>query len=541
MKLRILFLGLGLMIGTNLIAQTATAPSAGDGSSETPYQITTLENLCWLSQNSSEWDKYFVQTALIDAAASSDWDGGNGWTAIGNSTTKFTGSYNGQSFTINGLFIDRGSDNYQSLFGFTEGATIQNLGVTNVDITGANYVAGLMAYASTASVVTNCYSTGSVKGAFYVGGLVGSNFNGSVSNSYSASNVYGTGSLGGGLIGLNQGGTVSNCYSRGNVSQINNTQQNSGNETPKRSLVSLFGGCIGSILSGTVNYCYATGLVSCNGLTNIGFTGGNNGTCLAIFFDSQTSGQSSDAVATAKTTAEMKTQTTFTDAAWDFAVVWEMIGENYPRLRTNPDLSLPVELSRFTADYFSGAVVLNWTTGSEFANLGYILERRNVGADWNKIADYSTHAALKGQGTTAKRTEYSFTDLTARSGQDYYYRLSDVSFAGEITTYPPIFIQLSALTELPPATRIERAYPNPFNPQTCIAYHLAETSPVEIIVFDLLGRMVKTLQNGGQAAGSYHVTWNGTDENQQNVPSGVYLIHLQTTTATHTQKVLFMK
>ena len=90
-----------------LIAQTATAPSSGDGSSGDPYQIDTLNNLYCVTQNSGKWDAYYIQTANIDASSSSSWDSNAGFTPIGNSSTQFTGSYDGDGYTIDSLFINR--------------------------------------------------------------------------------------------------------------------------------------------------------------------------------------------------------------------------------------------------------------------------------------------------------------------------------------------------------------------------------------------------------------------------------------------------
>jgi len=94
-----------------LLAQAAVAPAAGDGTSGNPYQIATWQNLYWISLNSSSWDKYFEQTADIDLSAASPaistWDSNQGWTPIGNSTTKFTGNYDGDNQTISGLYINR--------------------------------------------------------------------------------------------------------------------------------------------------------------------------------------------------------------------------------------------------------------------------------------------------------------------------------------------------------------------------------------------------------------------------------------------------
>jgi len=100
-----------LLMSSMVMGQTPVAPAAGDGSVGNPYQIATWQNLYWISLNSSSWDKYFEQTADIDLSAASPaistWDSNQGWTPIGNSTTKFTGNYDGDNQTISGLYINR--------------------------------------------------------------------------------------------------------------------------------------------------------------------------------------------------------------------------------------------------------------------------------------------------------------------------------------------------------------------------------------------------------------------------------------------------
>ena len=211
----------------------------------------------------------------------------------------------------------------------------------------------------------------------------------------------------------------------------------------------------------------------------------------------------------------------------------------YGPLNTEPDVPLPVVLTSFSARSEGRSIVLEWTTESEVNNLGFILERSEDDHEsWEEIASYRTHDALKGQGNTSSRTEYTFTDMFVEAGHRYYYRLSDVSIQGEITTYPPIFIHLE---DIPKKTLLERAYPNPFNPQTYITYHLAEETQVKITVFDMLGRSVKELYNGRQHAGSYHIYWNSTNENGTIAASGTYMIRMQTDNTIQIQKVLFIK
>ena len=270
-----------------LIAQTETAPSSGDGSSGDPYQIDTLNNLYWITQNSGEWDAYYIQTANIDASSSSSWDSNAGFTPIGNSGTRFTGSYDGAGYTIDSLFINRSITNDIGLFGHigvdaNSATTIQNLGLTNVSITGKDQVGALVGFKRQGMLtVSNCYSTGSVTG---------------------------TNSIAGGLVGqLRDGGAISNCYSTCTVNGDDGV-----------------GGLVGSLRNNSSNVvnCYSTGSV--NGNNDVGGLVGflNNSSVSNSFWDTQTSGTSigigagNSTGATGKTTAEMKTASTFTNAGW---------------------------------------------------------------------------------------------------------------------------------------------------------------------------------------------------------------------------------
>jgi len=128
-------------------AQTATLPS-GSGTSGSPYQITTLENLYWIAASdlavptpnqATRWAAYYEQTTNIDASATSGWFSGEGWRPIGYEDAPytgicFTGSYKGQGHTITGLTINNTTLETAGLFGVTNGATIENLGMVNVSI-----------------------------------------------------------------------------------------------------------------------------------------------------------------------------------------------------------------------------------------------------------------------------------------------------------------------------------------------------------------------------------------------------------------------
>ncbi len=82
--------------------------------------------------------------------------------------------------------------------------------------------------------------------------------------------------------------------------------------------------------------------------------------------------------------------------------------------------------------------------------------------------------------------------------------------------------------DLPLATHLGLAFPNPFNPVTTIAYALATSGQVRLDVFTLDGKKVATLADEVQTAGQHKVVWKGTDDHNRPVASGPYLYRLQT-------------
>lgn len=94
---------------------------------------------------------------------------------------------------------------------------------------------------------------------------------------------------------------------------------------------------------------------------------------------------------------------------------------------------------------------------------------------------------------------------------------------------------------MPESTQMQRAYPNPFNPRTYVDYQLAQATEVMITVFDMRGRKVRTLHSGHQDAGHYHIYWNGTNDKGFKMPSGTYVIRMQTENSTQSQQVMFLK
>jgi hypothetical protein len=219
-----------------------------------------------------------------------------------------------------------GDKNVGGLCGCNSRGTVSNC-YTEGSMVEARLRVGGVVGLNSAGEVSNCYAAVSVIGETSVGGLVGFNALGIVINSYSESSVAGKGDYRnkiGGLVGENYDGTASNCYASGNVTGYDN-----------------LGGLLGYNF-GSITNCYATASVSGSGSKG-GLVGYNvEGSIIsASFWDVNSSGLGVSDGGIPKTTAEMQTRSTFTDAGWDFVGetangtddVWVIRnGLDYPKL-----------------------------------------------------------------------------------------------------------------------------------------------------------------------------------------------------------------
>lgn len=83
-------------------------------------------------------------------------------------------------------------------------------------------------------------------------------------------------------------------------------------------------------------------------------------------------------------------------------------------------------------------------------------------------------------------------------------------------------------------------YPNPFNPQTIVSFSLAHSGWTNVCVYDLTGRQVTNLATGSVAAGQHSITWTGRDADGRVVPSGAYIVRLETEERVESRKVMLI-
>lgn len=339
-----------------------------DGLTKTYRVITALgaagsTTVADLQGMNGDLTRNYALGSNIDAAATSGWNGGLGFAPLGNATTQFTGHFEGLGHTVSDLYINRPSEYFVGLFGWVGSiGTISNVGLeggnvsgdmlvgslvgynegtlttsyTTGSVSGSSYVGGSIGY--NGGIAKNSYSTSSVSASYEVGGLVGWNGN-SIQNSYAMGNVNGTDDVGG-LVGANTG-TINNSYTTGSsvsgsffvgglVGLNTNNIENSFSTTSVNG-DALVGGLVG-FHAGNVKNSYATGSVSGEMLFGglVGYVYG--GITTNSFWDVQTAGQTTSAGGTGKTTAEMKTATTFTNAGWSTPIPWNIADGSYPTL-----------------------------------------------------------------------------------------------------------------------------------------------------------------------------------------------------------------
>lgn len=420
MKIKNLFLLTMLILAGNpALAQTATAPAAGNGTAGNPYQIATLENLYWIGASDAvvpsptlatrmASSTYYLQTTDIDASATSGWNSGAGWNPIGNLGSNFKAKYDGDGYTISGIFINRPLENKVGLLSECgAGASVIDLGLINVNITGAGNVGGLTGLNGNTATYTNCYTTGSVNSVdgSGVGGFIGMATSTNITNCYSTCTVTVTGTLGnqgysvGGFIGtlnntIASGQTVTNCYATGNAASYNR----------------YVGGFVGNLTNnGALSNCWATGN-STSGTRSVGgFAGIINTNAVSLCYSS---GNATGQFQAGGFAGETNATSTITNC-YSFGNATRTTG-------TDANFGGFIGLNRSTVTncFSTGSVI--YTGGSTPTNKGFV--GVNTGGSYsNNFYDSQVSNQTSATGATATTTANMKTSASfTNAGWDFF-------------------------------------------------------------------------------------------------------------------------
>lgn len=280
----ILLMGLlltGVVLG-NLGWPPVEAKAAGSGTVDNPIIITTAQQFNNMRNN------IYLHYRLGNDI---DLSGFPYWTPIGTDIFPFSGSLDGNGYRVSNLTVNQEFGNYLGLFGYLKGQ-VRNLQLIDINVTGRDYVGGLVGVSNYATI-ENCSVSGVVKAGNRVGGLAGVVESWSLVKDSSADVDVSGNSYVGGLIGFYDGpNPVVNNSASGDVesvggyagglighmslSRVTNSHA-SGNVTGRGTYSDYVGGLIGYSSSNQLEFSYATGNIITESSFAGGLVGGNSG------------------------------------------------------------------------------------------------------------------------------------------------------------------------------------------------------------------------------------------------------------------------
>ncbi len=202
----------------------------------------------------------------------------------------------------------------------------------------------------------------------------------------------------------------------------------------------------------------------------------------------------------------------------------ERIAQVVPMRGTGKPI-IPVELTSFTGSASGESIILNWTTSTETNLLKFEIERKNNQTNWETVG------FVNGHGTTTEPINYLFTDKNIETGT-YSYRLKQIDLNGAIHYSEVVEVKITFALKF----TLHQNYPNPFNPTTKISFTTPETGMVYIKVYDILGRLVKTLLNKRILKGNHYINFDA-----ETLAGGVYIYTLKINNYFNSKKMILLK
>ena len=132
-----------------------------------------------------------------------------------------------------------------------------------------------------------------------------------------------------------------------------------------------------------------------------------------------------------------------------------------------------------------------------------------------------------------------YMNIILKNGNKIVYDLSEIRK-----------IDFNTITNIEDAKRISHIiksfkllqnYPNPFNPNTTIQYEIPKSGKVELRIYDIMGRHIKTIVSEYQQAGNYKKVWNGLDKNGKTASSGFYVYTVKFENKIYSKKMILLK
>ena len=224
------------------------------------------------------------------------------------------------------------------------------------------------------------------------------------------------------------------------------------------------------------------------------------------------------------------------DAVMTYRIIANMDEGNYesdPASGYSVDNIAPGLVAGLQANVSDGVVNLSWNV-SEANDLSHYVVYRGNSPDFT-----ADEGSMIGE-----TTDPGFADDVTELG-DYYYVVTAVDIhENESDPSDAVNVTLLSLVDvhgLPEEYALHQNYPNPFNPTTTLRYDLPEDATVSVVIYDMMGRQVRTLVSGQASAGYHSTMWNATNDLGYSVSAGVYIYTIQAGQYRDVKKMILLK
>ncbi|MCB5231153.1 MAG: T9SS type A sorting domain-containing protein [Candidatus Cloacimonas sp.] len=209
--------------------------------------------------------------------------------------------------------------------------------------------------------------------------------------------------------------------------------------------------------------------------------------------------------------------------------------ENAIALQNKPTLYPPRDLE---AEFATGVVNLTWNAPNVPATLD---NEDGSRAELLSYDVYRDHEKINKRPVF----ETTYVDENVSLDNVYLYYVKAVFMEGDSERSNIQIVDLVAVEEdivaIPLVTGLKKNYPNPFNPDTNISFDIAEAGDVSIVIYNSRGQKVKSLLNEYVGVGSHTAHWDGRDDNNRPVSSGIYFYRMQKGSYNSSKKMIMMK
>ena len=209
-----------------------------------------------------------------------------------------------------------------------------------------------------------------------------------------------------------------------------------------------------------------------------------------------------------------------------------------------PQPQYPTTFDSFTVLVEPGSnpsMSLEWITSNENGLSGYNILRNDENN--YETATIINPSLILAQNSSGPQT-YNYIDHTAFNQIPYYYWIQYVTnddYTNHSEVVPAISTSNENVTNSPLNNKLLNNYPNPFNPSTTISFEVANSSNINIEIFNSKGQRIKTLVNKSYVPGKYSVVWDGTNQNNDTCSSGIYYSKMISGDYSSIQKMLLIK